>query len=198
MAAILAPVFTPATRTQCPKYRNMIQMPMRLKRNPMTDAVKRKSPTGNLMVNLIGTSTRQLKNPSCSATVRYLTLQKLSGNLIRKTFCQIATSFWAQSSQARIQATLHSMGAWFVMEQGPCFARGLWRRDCKNYDKSLCMMPRPKSLRNTIPGQFPVFDLKQWEHLDFFLSLIYLFSIIFWSSNFDWKEYNSRRLTDDC
>ena len=49
MAAILAPVATLATRSMSPKLRNMILMPMRLKQNQMTAAVKSKNSTGGLI-----------------------------------------------------------------------------------------------------------------------------------------------------
>ncbi len=47
MAAILAQVLSPATRRQCPKLRQLILIPMRLKRNPMANPVKSKYSTGN-------------------------------------------------------------------------------------------------------------------------------------------------------
>jgi hypothetical protein len=50
MAAILAQEFNPATLTQCQKLREKILIPKRLKRNLMTNPVKRKYSMGNLMI----------------------------------------------------------------------------------------------------------------------------------------------------
>ncbi len=82
MAAILAPVATLATRAVSPNLRHMTLMPMLLKQNQMTAAVKSKNSKGNLIRT--STVTRQLKNPRGSASVRMLSL-KLSVVLILRT-----------------------------------------------------------------------------------------------------------------
>ena len=60
---MLAPVLTPMAQTWLQIHCRVAKMRMRLKRTPMTKAVKRKNSTGSL----IQTSTRPLKNPSGSA-----------------------------------------------------------------------------------------------------------------------------------
>jgi hypothetical protein len=115
MAAILAPVATLASRVMSPKLRNMIQMPMRLKQNQMTAAVKSK----NLMGNLIRTSTLQLKNPRGSVSVWMLSPKLLSVILIRMTMSVgfLTVTSCSGTVVGRLQASTHSMGAGFVMEQ---------------------------------------------------------------------------------
>ncbi len=129
--AILARVFSPVTRRQCPKLLKMILIPMRPKRNPKANTVKSKFTTGNLMIR---TSTRQLKNPSGAAVWRPVQqTMMLLGHQIRKASCQDVMSFSVKALQVRLQAPLPSMGACFVMEHGSCCASGLRRRDCENY-----------------------------------------------------------------
>ncbi len=119
MTAILAQVFSPATRRQCPKLRKMILIPMRLKRNPMANPVKSKYSTGNQMIR---TSTRQCKDPSGASVPLPVRQTKMLGHQIRKASCQNVISFSGRRLQARIQAPSPSMGARVVMEQGSCGA----------------------------------------------------------------------------
>jgi hypothetical protein len=146
MAAILAPLATLATRAMSRKLRNMIPMPMRLKQNQMTTAVKRKHSTGNP----IRTSTRQLKNPRGSASVRMLSLKLLSVVLIRTTMSVVfltltscsGTVVGAVGAASRILA-FH--GSLFRHGTKILYPQMIIKERLPELWQNLCMIPRPRS-----------------------------------------------------
>jgi hypothetical protein len=163
IAAILARVFSPATRRQCLKLRKMVPIAMRLKRNPMANPVKSKYSTGNLM---IWTSTRQRKNPSGAAVRRSLRqTMMLLGHQIRKASSKKVMSFSGRSVTSAASSAASSALAFngSLCRHG---TRIMWRQmiikeRLRELWRSLCMMQGWKSLRDTIPGLFPIFVSKQ-------------------------------------
>jgi hypothetical protein len=164
MAAILAQVFSLATRRQCPKLRKimMVLIAMQLKRISVANPVKSKYSTG---IQIKWTSTHQRKNPS-GAAVLLPVRQKmmLLGHQIRKASCQNVMSFLGQSVTSAASSALTFNGTHYgsLCRHG---TRITWRQmiikeRLREFWQSLCMMQGWKSLRDTMPGSFLIFVSK--------------------------------------
>ena len=190
MAAVLARVFTPVTRTQFQNVRKIIlirmQLRMQLIRIPMRTTLKSKNLTGHLIL-MIRPSTLLHRNPSCSASLRGVSLnmqsvhESPSANYPTATSCLI----------------LHytSMGTGFLREHNACCARRIWmeakiaRIMAKSmYDAKTNVTPKYKawaipnfvSKQRDFQVQTLIFDCDMHSHT--LLVLVLFMHFIFWSA----------------
>jgi hypothetical protein len=159
IAAILARVFSPAARRQCPKLHKIPMIPMRLKRNPMANPVKSKNSTDN---QIIQTSRRPHKKPR-SAAVLLLVLQTmmLLGHQIRKTSCHNAMSFSGQSATSAASSALTFNGSLLHHGTKIMLSKRITKERLPELWQSLCTMPGWLSPSDTTPVLFLIFVSKQ-------------------------------------
>ena len=115
--------------------------------------------TGDQMIR---TSTRLRKNPSGAAVPRPVpqTMMFL-GHQIRKASCQIVMSFSGRSVTIAVSSVLAFNGSLSRHGTRIMCRQMIIKERLRELWRSLCMMQSWKSLRDTIPGQFPIFVSKR-------------------------------------